>query len=333
MTYRQLGRSGVRVSQLCLGTMNFGAGADEETSIEIVRHALEAGINFIDTADVYGRGVSEEIVGKAISATGARDQIVLATKAVASMGDGPNDAGASRYHLTRACEDSLRRLGTDRIDLYYLHIVDLTTPLDEVLDTLHTLVRQGKILYVGTSKWPASLIMEAIGLSERHGLPRIVAEQPPYHILDRTIESELVWTCRRHGIGLVTFSPLAGGILAGRYGKGAKPPSGSRFQGAGPDHRRLTPGALDAVEELRPLAEARGCSLAEMAHAWLLQQPGVTAPIAGPRTVEHLQSAIKGCELTLSEEELALIDRIVPSGKAVSDFYDGVVYARLRDLR
>ena len=192
MTYRQLGRSGVRVSRLCLGAMGFGAGADEATSIEIVRHALDAGINFIDTADVYGRGVSEEIVGKAISSTGARDRIVLATKAVASMGDGPNDSGASRYHLTRACEDSLRRLRTDRIDLYYLHVMDLTTPLDEILDTLDTLVHQGKILYVGTSKWPAPLIVEAIGLSERQGLPRIVAEQPPYHILDRTVENELV---------------------------------------------------------------------------------------------------------------------------------------------
>jgi aryl-alcohol dehydrogenase (NADP+) len=312
--------------------MGFGAGADEETSIKIVRHALDAGINFIDTADVYGRGVSEEIVGKAISSTGARDRIVLATKAVASMGDGPNDSGASRYHLTHACEESLRRLRTDRIDLYYLHVVDLTTPLDEILDTLHTLVQQGKILYVGTSKWPASLIVEAIGLSERHGLPRIVAEQPPYNILDRTVESELVWTCRRHGVGLVTFSPLAGGILAGKYRKGAKPSPGSRFEGAGPDHRRLTPAALDAVEELRSLAQARGCSLAELAHAWLEQQPGMTAAIAGPKTVEHLQAAIKGSELTLNEEELALIDRIVPSGKSVSDFYDGVVYARMRDL-
>jgi len=171
MEYRQLGRSGMRVSTLCLGTMNFGASADESTSTLMVHRSLEAGINFIDTADVYGRGVSEEITGKAIAESGRRDEIVLATKAVAHMGKGPNDHGASRYHLVRACEASLKRLRTDRIDLYQLHIVDLTTPLDEILETLDILVKQGKILYCGTSKWPPTLIMEALGIADRRGLP------------------------------------------------------------------------------------------------------------------------------------------------------------------
>jgi len=310
--------------------MNFGLRADEKTSIAIVHEALDSGINFIDTADVYGEGISEEIVGKAIAQSGRRDGIVLATKAVAHMGEGPNDWGASRYHLIRSCEHSLRRLRTDRMDLYYLHIVDLTTPVEEILDTLETLVRQGKILYIGTSKWPVPLLMEALALSTRYGLPRMVAEQPPYNLLDRGIENELVWTCMRHGIGIVSFSPLANGILSGKYRKGQKPPEGSRYEKVGPDHRRLTPEALDTVEKLRPVAEAKGITLPELAHAWLLQRPGLTAPVIGPRTVEHLRAAVRACEVTLSEEELAQIDEIVPSGSAVSDFYDMNVYARMR---
>jgi len=254
MQYRQLGRSGMRVSALCLGTMNFGGRTDEETSIRMVNQALDAGINFIDTADVYGRGVSEEITGKAIQATGRRDDIVLATKAVANMGDGPNDHGASRYHLVRACEASLRRLNTDRIDLYQLHIVDLTTPLDEVLETLDTLVRQGKILYVGTSKWPPTLIMEALAISRREGLPRFVSEQPPYQMLDRGVENELVWMCLRQGIGIIPWGPLAYGMLAGIYRKGEPVPPGHRFSNAKEGNRRFTPEALDAVEAYLALA-------------------------------------------------------------------------------
>ncbi|HID94970.1 MAG TPA: aldo/keto reductase [Candidatus Latescibacteria bacterium] len=330
MEYRQLGRSGVRVSALCLGAMNFGSGTEEATSIRIIQEALDLGINFIDTADVYAKGLSEEIVGKAIAQSGRRDEVVLATKGVAHLGEGPNDWGASRYHLTRACEASLRRLRTDRIDLYYLHIVDLTTPMDEIFNTLETLVRQGKILYVGTSKWPVTLIMEALALSERYGMPRVTVEQPPYSLLDRSIENELIWTCMRHGIGIVPFSPLAGGILSGKYRKGQKPPKGSRYEKAGPDDKRLTPEALDVVEKLGPIAEAKGISLSELAHAWLLQRPGITAPIIGPRTVEHLRSAIRACEVKLSEEELARIDEIVPPGSAVSDYYDVNVYARMR---
>ena len=330
MEYRQLGRSGVRVSALCLGTMNFGGAADEETSIKIVHAALDIGISFIDTADVYGRGRSEEITGKAVKQSGRRDEIVLATKAVAHMGEGPNDWGASRYHLVRACEASLRRLQTDRIDLYQLHIVDHTTPMDEILTTLETLVRQGKILYVGTSKWPVTMIMEALALSERRGWPRLVSEQPPYNILDRGVENELVWTCMRHGIGIIPWGPLAYGVLSGKYRQDQPRPAGSRLEKAPPDHSRLTPAALDAVEKLLPLGEAKGCSLAEFSHAWLLQRPGVTAPIIGPRTVEHVRSAQRACEIELTSEELAAVDEIVPPGGHVSDFYDGNVHAPLR---
>ncbi|OPX22843.1 MAG: aldo/keto reductase [Candidatus Latescibacteria bacterium 4484_107] len=330
MEYRQLGRSGVRVSKLCLGTMNFGGRTDEKTAIGIVHEALDAGINFIDAADVYAKGVSEEIVGKAIAQSGRRDEVVLATKAVARMGDGPNDRGASRYHLTRACEASLRRLKTDRIDLFYLHVVDMTTPVEEILNTLETLVRQGKILYIGTSKWPVPLIMEALALSERGGLPRIVAEQPPYHLLDRSIENELVWTCMRHGIGLVTFSPLAGGFLSGKYRKGEKPPEGSRYEKVDSSrNKRFAPETLDVVEKLLVMAEAKGITLSELAHAWLMQRPGITAPIVGPRTVEHLKAALKACEVELSDEERTRIDEIVPPGSTLIDHYNALVYGRM----
>ena len=330
MEYRQLGRSGVRVSKLCLGTMNFGGRTDEKTAIGIVHEALDAGINFIDAADVYAKGVSEEIVGKAIAQSGRRDEVVLATKAVARMGDGPNDRGASRYHLTRACEASLRRLKTDRIDLFYLHVVDMTTPVEEILNTLETLVRQGKSLYIGTSEWPVPLNMEALALSERGGLPRIVAEQPPYHLLDRSIENELVWTCMRHGIGLVTFSPLAGGFLSGKYRKGEKPPEDSRYEKVDSSrNKRFAPETLDVVEKLLVMAEAKGITLSELAHAWLMQRPGITAPIVGPRTVEHLKAALKACEVELSDEERTRIDEIVPPGSTLIDHYNALVYGRM----
>ena len=322
MEYRQLGRTGTRVSKLCLGTMNFVGSTDLDEAKRIVDVAIDGGINFIDTADCYARGGSEEYLGEALKANGKRDDIVLATKAVATMGEGPNDHGASRYHLTRAVEVSLKRLQTDRIDLFYLHITDISTPLDEILDTLDILVKQGKILYVGTSKWPVPLIMEALTLSETHGYPRLVAEQPPYNLTDRRIEWELVWTCLRHGIGIVPFGPLAGGILSGVYRKGQAAPEGHKFKEVGQrdGHNRYTGATMDLVEKLIPLAEARGCTLAEFSTAWLMQRPGITAPIAGPRTVEHLLSSLKACEIELTQEELDAVDEAIAPGGNVTDY-------------
>lgn len=331
MEYRQLGRTGVRVSQLCLGTMSFGAWSDENTSIAVVDRAIDAGINFIDTADCYGEGVSEQILGKALKKNGKRDNIVLATKAVASMGPGPNDRGASRFHLSRAVEDSLKRLQTDRIDLFYLHVVDIRTPMDEIFSQLDILVKQGKILYVGTSKWPVPLIMEGLMMHEKYGYPRIVAEQPPYHLCDRGIENELVWTCMRHGIGLCTWGPLASGILSGVYRKDQSFPEGHRKSGSDPEtDKRLTTAALDVIEKLIVLAEARGIALPDLCHAWLLQRPGITAPIIGASKLEYVDAAVRATEIELTAEELAEIDRIIPPGSAVSDYYDGNTYARMR---
>jgi len=322
MEYRQLGRSGVRVSKLCLGAMSFGGRTDEDEAGRTIDEAIEGGVNFIDTADVYGRGVSEEFVGRALERNGHRDDIVLATKGVATMGPGPNDRGASRYHLTRAVEASLRRLKTDRIDLYYLHITDIDTPIDETLDALDILVRQGKILYFGTSKWPVPLIMEALWLADKHGWPRVVAEQPPYNLTDRRMELELVWTCMRHGIGLVPFGPLAGGVLSGVYRLNQPAPEGHHFHTIGQrdGHKRYTEESMELVEGLIPIAEARGVTLGELALAWVMQRPGVTSPICGPRTIEHLRSALRACEIELTTDELEGIDAIIPPGGNVTNY-------------
>jgi aryl-alcohol dehydrogenase-like predicted oxidoreductase len=323
MEYRQLGRSGVRVSKLCLGTMNFVSSTDLPEAKRIIDEAIDAGVNFVDTADVYARGGSEEYVGIALKENGRRDDIVLATKAVAWMGEGPNDHGASRYHLTRAVESSLRRLQTDRIDLFYLHITDITTPLDEILETLDVLVRQGKILYIGTSKWPVPLFLELLTLAEIHDLPQTVAEQPPYNLTDRRIEWEMVWACMRKGIGIIPFGPLAGGILSGVYRRGKKPPSGHKFKEIGQRdfHNRYTDETMELVEGLVPLAEARGVSLAEFSLAWLMHRPGVTAPICGPRTVEHLRSSVRAAGLELSQEEMDAVDRIIPPGGHLTSYF------------
>ncbi|MEA3402322.1 MAG: aldo/keto reductase [Armatimonadota bacterium] len=329
MEYRQLGDSGVRVSKLCLGTMNFGGRTDEEEAQRIIDTAIDGGINFIDTADVYARGISEEFTGRALQANGKRDDVVLATKAVARMGRGPNDHGASRFHLTRAVEDSLRRLQTDRIDLFYLHITDITTPIEETLDTLNTLVDQGKILYVGTSKWPVPLLMEALWKADKMGGPQIVAEQPPYNLTDRRAEMELVWTAQRYGLALVTFGPLAGGVLSGIYRKDQPIPEGHRFKEVGQKdgHDRFTEKVLDLVEELIPLAEERGITLAEFSLAWCAQRPGITSPITGPRTVEHVESALRAAEVELTEEEMDRVDEIIPPGEAVTNYF--TLYERM----
>ena len=236
MEYRPLGRTGVMVSSLCLGVMNFGGVTNEADSIVMINHALDAGINFIDTANVYNGGESEKVLGKALKQNGKRDSIVLATKVNGAMGDGLNDRGISRYHIMKACEDSLRRLQTDHIDLYQLHRPSLTIPQDETLRALDDLVRVGKVRYVGSSTFPAWMVMEGLATSERHNLVRYVSEQPPYNLLDRRIENELVPLCQKYDIAILPWSPLAGGILAGRYnsnGSNGNFPEGSRAQRSG----------------------------------------------------------------------------------------------------
>ncbi len=327
MEYVQLGRSGMRVSPICLGTMSFGWTTEEEEAIQIVNEAMDLGVNFIDGADVYAAGVSEEYIGKALAQSGRRDDVVLATKAVWKMGDGPNDWGASRYHLTRAVDASLRRLQTDRIDLFYLHVPDPSTPLDEMLQVFDTLVQQGKILYVGTSKWPATLVLEFLMMAKHAGWPQTVAEQSPYNLIDRGLENELAWMCLRHGIGIVNYSPLAAGLLSGKYHEGEPLPEGIRL---GPGADWLNHESFAAVEKLRPLVEAKGCTMAEYVLAWEMQKPFITSPIVGVRTVEHIRSAVNACDVEFTAEELEKIDEIVPPGTSTTPHYDAQVPVKLR---
>jgi len=318
MEYRTLGRTGVEVSPLCLGAMMFGAwgNTDHEASIKIIHRALDAGINFIDTADVYARGESEEIVGQAL-AGGRRDNVVLATKVHGRMGDDPNEFGNSRRWIVREVENSLRRLGTDWIDLYQIHRPELDTDIDETLGVLTDLIRAGKVRYIGSSTFPASQIVEAQWVAERRARERFVCEQPPYSILVRAVESDVLPTCLRHGMGVIPWSPLAGGWLSGRYRSDQDLPASQRAERIPARFDMSLPGnqrKLEAAEALAVLAEEAGVTLIELALAFVIRHPAVTAAIIGPRTMEHLESQLTAAEIELSDEVLDRIDEIVPPG-------------------
>lgn len=329
MEYRSLGRTGVKVSPLCLGAMNFGGPTGEEESIQIINCALDGGINFIDTANVYNQGKSEEIVGKALKENGKRDQVVLATKVHGVMGEGPNDRGNTRYHIVKACEDSLRRLQTDRIDLYQLHRPALDIPQDETLRALDDLVRAGKVLYIGCSTFPAWMVMEGLAISEKQNLARFVSEQPPYNLLDRRIENELVPLAQKYGMAILPWSPLAGGILAGRYDNGI--PEDSRGARSGQMFReRMSDKGLEVARKVGEMAKARGLSTAQYALLWCMAQPGITAPIIGPRTLQHIESFIPVMEQSLSSEEIQQFDELVHPGNAVADFHNSNPWMKAR---
>jgi aryl-alcohol dehydrogenase-like predicted oxidoreductase len=317
--YRPLGRTGVQVSPLCLGAMMFGAwgNRDRQDSIRIIHRALETGINFIDTADVYGGGESEEIVGRALR-RGRRDDVVLATKFHGRMGDDPNRRGNSRRWIMRAVEGSLQRLGTDWIDLYQAHRPSPDTDIDETLGALTDLVRAGKIRYLGSSTFPAEQIVEAQWTAERRGRERFVCEQPPYSLLVRGVEAGVLPVCQRYGMGVIPWSPLAGGWLSGRYRKGREPPESTRarriparYDLSLPQNQRK----LEVADRLAELADERGMTLIHMALAFVLHHPAVTAAIIGPRTMEHLESQLGAVDVTLDGDLLDRIDEIVPPGQ------------------
>ncbi|MDB5039694.1 MAG: aldo/keto reductase [Candidatus Eremiobacteraeota bacterium] len=314
MQYRTLGRTGIKVSPYCLGAMMFGAfgNTDHDDCIRIIHKALDAGINFVDTADAYSRGESEEIVGKALK--GRRDTIVLATKAHFPMGDDPNQRGNSRRWLVRALEDSLRRLQTDHVDLYQIHRPSPDTDVEETLSALTDLMRAGKVRAIGSSTFPASEIVEAQWIAERRGLARFRTEQPPYSILNRGIEREVLPVCQSYGMGAMVWSPLAQGMLTGRYRKGQRPDSARLKLGSKDltDERKL-----DVVELLIPVAAEAGLSLTHMAMAFVVAHPAVTSAIIGPRTMEHLDDLLAGSEVILEDQVLDRIDEIVPPGTDV----------------
>jgi aryl-alcohol dehydrogenase-like predicted oxidoreductase len=318
METRPLGGTGVQVSPLCLGAMMFGAwgNTDHEDCVRIIDHALDAGINFIDTADVYSRGESEEIVGKAL-AGGKRDNVILATKIHGRMGDDPNEFGNSRRWIVREVENSLRRLRTDWIDLYQIHRPEADTDIDETLGALSDLVRAGKVRYIGSSTFPASQIVEAQWVAKRRGRERFVCEQPPYSILVRGIENDILPTCQRYRMGVIPWSPLCGGWLTGRYRLGTDLPASHRAQRIPSRYDMSLPGnqrKLEAADALAQLADEAGISLIEMALAFVLRHPAVTAAIIGPRTMEQLESQLSAPDMVLSDEVLDRIDQIAEPG-------------------
>ncbi len=331
MEYRKLGRSGVLVSPLCLGAMNFGGPTSEVDSFAIMQRAVEAGINFFDTANVYNQGESERIVGKFLKENNLREQVVLATKVNGRMSDLPNDAGASRYHILKACEDSLRRLQTDHIDLYQLHRPP-AHPQDETLRAFDDLIRSGKVRYIGCSTHPAWMVMEALCLSERYGLNRYISEQPPYNLLDRRIENELVPLCQKYELAILPWSPLAMGILAGRYTQTDTFPEDSRARrwDSSAVKARITPRGIEVGKAVATMAQERGLTASQLSLLWTKDQPGITALIIGPRTLAHLEDALGILGKALDDADRPLFDELVHPGNAVADFHNSNDWMKAR---
>ncbi len=335
MEYRYLGRTGVRVSPLTLGCMMFGGRTEPDDSYSIIDAAIEAGINLLDTANVYSTGRSEEVTGEALKRNGHRDRIVLATKCHGNMHQegvngtsalhaklNPNQWGNSRRQIMEQCEASLKRLQTDWIDLYQIHRPHPDCAIDETLRAFDDLITAGKVNSIGCSTFAAYQVVESLWCSEKLCLNRFVTEQPPYHLLDRRIERELLPVCEQYGLGVIPWSPLAGGFLTGKYRRGDAPPAESRFGGEHPRKTMLDiDRAYDVVEGLQRLAAAKGCSMSQFALAWCRDQPGITSPIIGPRTMEQLTDNLGAMEVTLTDEDRRAVDELVPPGEHVVPFY------------
>jgi aryl-alcohol dehydrogenase-like predicted oxidoreductase len=309
MEYRRLGRSGLKVSEICLGTMTFGNGADEAESARMVHAALAAGVNFVDTANSYVGGVSETLLGKAL--IGRRHDAVIASKVFNPMGGGPNDSGMSRLHIKQALEDSLRRLQTDYIDLYYIHHVDVQTPLEEMLRAFDDLVREGKVLYTGCSNYEAWRLMEALWLSDSNGWARFDAYQPQYSLVVRDIDEELVPACQAKGLGVVVWSPLAGGYLAGRYKPGELKAQGTRSaEGWGFSSHFFAPNHSDILQTLLDTAREINRSAAQTALRWVMDQPCVTSAIVGARNAQQLGETLAAGGWRLPPEALGRLNKV-----------------------
>lgn len=315
MQYRNLGRTGVKVSRLCLGTMMFGGPAPEADSIRIIHRAIDDGINFIDTANIYNAGESEVVVGKAIA--DRRHQVVLATKGRQAMGTGPNTSGATRLHLMRELDNSLRRLGTDFVDIYYVHTPDYETPIEETLRALDDMVRSGKVHYIACSNFRAWRLCEALWTSQRLNLRAFCCVQPLYNMVNRDIEVELLPLCQEYNIGVVSYSPLARGILTGKYKPGETAPEGSRA--ARKDPRMLQAewreDSLKVAAEIAAHCQSRGVSPSQFALAWCLANPIITSIIIGPRTLEQYEDNLGCLDITVTDEDEALVDSLVPPGE------------------
>jgi len=322
MEYRALGRTGLKVSQLCLGTMMFGGKTDEHESFRIIDHAINEGVNFIDTADVYAGNESERILGKALAAERKRDNIILATKFNFANPADRNARGLSRRHVINACDASLKRLNTEWIDLYQMHRCSSAIPIDETLRALDDLVKAGKIRYIGGSMFPAWRIVESLWVAKELGLNRLICEQPAYHLLDRTAEREVIPAALSFGMAIIPWGPLCGGLLSGKYTRDEQV-EGARWQdGKDNANRRATDHTWKVLDFLRSMASDKGCSMSQLALAWNMAQPGVTAPIIGPRTFAQVEDNLQAVDVEMTEEDLARIDDLVPPKGYVVRYYD-----------
>lgn len=332
MEYRKLGRSGVLVSPLCLGTLNFGGATNEEDSFTIMQKAVDDGINFFDTAHAYYNGEGERIVGKFLRDRQLRDQVVLATKVYVRTDNFPNVGDASHLHIIKACEDALQRLQTDHIDLYQLHRPPSTYLQEEILRAFDDLIRAGKVRYIGCSTHPAWMVMEALSISEKNGLNQYISEQPPYNLLDRRIENELVPLCQKYDLAIIPYSPLATGVLAGRYTQTGIYPEGSRAQQWDKSIRdsRITQHGIDVANAVGKLAKERGLTISQLSLLWTKDQPGITAPIIGPRTLAHIEDALLIMDKKLDDADRLLFDKLVHPGNAVADFHNSNDWMKAR---
>ena len=331
IAYRFLGRTGARVAPLALGTDNILNPTPEDESSRMIVCALDAGINLIDTSNSYEAGEAERVIGRVLAESGRRDEAVIATKVHYPTGQGPNDRGNSRLHIMRACEASLRRLQTDHIDLYQLHRPDFDVPIDETLGALTDLVRQGKVRYIGSSTAPAWKVLEGVLYAELKGLAQFVTEQPPYNLLDRRVENELVPMALKYGLGLLPWSPLAMGVLAGRYAGDDIRPTGSRASLRGGIYaERVSQAAVAAGNRFVQVARDAGVDPAQLAIAWVMNQPAVTAPIIGPRTVAQLEHLLPVMVMSLSAEVTAACDEICAPGSAVANFHNSAPWMKMR---
>ncbi len=323
MEYRALGRTGVRVSAIALGTANFADPTPEAEAQQILERAVDAGINLIDSGDSYADGEAERIIGRVLKGNGLRKQVLLTTKVFPPTGPGPNERGNSRLHIMQACEDSLDRLQTDYIDFYFIHRFDPDTRHEETLGALDDLVRSGKVRYVACSTHPAWRVMEALAISDRRGYARYCCEQPPYNLLDRRIENELVPLCIEHGLGLIPWSPMAQGVLAGRYADATAFPEGSRAASRGGIYaERINDPGIDVGRRFTALAKEAGILPYQLAVLWVKDQPGITAPIIGPRTTGHLDDLLPVGNMQLSDDVRRACDELVPPGGMVANFHN-----------
>lgn len=321
MNTKSLGRTGAQVPPLCLGCMNFGWGTEAAESLAVLNRALDAGLFFWDTADVYGAGASEIIVGKALQ--NKRDQVFLATKGHNKMGDLPNNQGNSRAHIIKACEDSLERLNVDHIDLYQIHRPQPSVPIDETLRALDDLIRSGKVRYIGTSNFAAYQLMESLWESERLGLNRFVCEQPPFNLLDRRIERELLPFCAKYGFAVIPWSPLAGGVLTGKYRRDANAPENARYKdGKFREGKPISDAMWKVVEGVEQLAKDKGVSMDAFALAWVGAQKTVTSPIIGPRTMEQLEANLQSLGVEITDEDNTRVDELIAPGTHVAPYYE-----------